>query len=114
MCGSAPPLYWTATFLALFFLFFNTGPLNAAICNVVPANIRASAIAVNVLVIHLLGDALSPWLIGRVSDASDLGTGIVLNCGAIALAGAILVAGAGVLRRDMEAIGAGRSPLERG
>ncbi|WP_373044983.1 spinster family MFS transporter [Vulgatibacter sp.] len=111
--GGSPALYWTATFLALFFLFFNTGPLNAAICNVVPANMRASAIAVNVLVIHMLGDALSPWLIGRVSDLSDLGTGIALNCGAIALAGVILVAGAGVLRRDMETIAAGRSPAAR-
>ena len=109
--GGAPALYWAATFLALFFLFFNTGPLNAAICNVVPPHMRASAIAVNVLVIHMLGDALSPWLIGKVSDHSDLGTGIVLNCGAIALAGAILVAGAGVLRRDMETIAAGGSPI---
>jgi len=111
--GASPPLYWAATFLALFFLFFNTGPLNAAICNVVPAQMRASAIAINVLVIHMLGDALSPWLIGKVSDLSDLGTGIVFNCGAIALAGAILVGGANVLRRDMEAIAAGRSPAAR-
>ena len=108
-----PAIYWSATFLALFFLFFNTGPLNAAIVNVVPPNMRASAIAVNVLIIHMLGDALSPWLIGLVSDASSLGTGIVLDCVAIAVAGAILVAGAGVLRRDMEAIGAGRSPIGR-
>ena len=112
--GGAPALYWSATFLALFFLFFNTGPLNAAICNVVPPTMRASAIAVNVLAIHMLGDAISPWLIGKVSDASDLGTGIVLNCGAIALAGLILVAGAGVLRRDMDAIAAGLSPARRG
>lgn len=108
-----PALYWTATFVALFFLFFNTGPLNAAICNVVPAGMRASAIAANVLVIHLLGDALSPWLIGKVSDASDLGTGIVLNCVAIGVAGLILVLGAPVLRRDMDTLAAGRSPAER-
>jgi sugar phosphate permease len=108
-----PAIYWSATFVALFFLFFNTGPLNAAIVNVVPAGMRASAIAVNVLIIHLLGDALSPWLIGRVSDASDLGTGIILNCGAIAVAGLILVAGAGVLRDDLDEIAAGRSPAAR-
>jgi predicted MFS family arabinose efflux permease len=108
--GAAPPLYWSATFVALFFLFFNTGPLNAAICNVVPPTMRASAIAVNVLVIHMLGDALSPWLIGKVSDASSLGTAVVLNCAAIALAGLILVGGAGILRRDMDAIAAGSSP----
>ena len=55
-----PAIYWGATFVALFFLFFNTGPLNAAICNVVPASMRASAIAANVFVIHMLGDVLSP------------------------------------------------------
>lgn len=109
----APALSWSATFVALFFLFFNTGPLNAAIVNVVPPRMRASAVAVNVLAIHMLGDALSPWLIGRVSDAVGLATGILLNSVAIALAGAILVAGAGVLRRDVEAIEAGRSPLDR-
>ena len=96
--GASPAIYWPATFLALFFLFFNTGPLNAAIVNVVPPDMRASAIAVNVLVIHMLGDALSPWLIGKVSDASSLGMGVLLDCVAIAVAGAILFAGAGVLR----------------
>lgn len=99
-----PAVYWGATFVALFFLFFNTGPLNAAICNVVPAGMRASAIAVNVLIIHLLGDALSPWIIGRISDVSDLSAGVSLNCAAMALSGLILVAGAGVLRRDMERV----------
>lgn len=97
-----PTIYWGATFVALFFLFFNTGPLNAAICNVVPAGMRASAIAVNVLIIHLLGDALSPWIIGKVSDSSDLAVGVALNCMAMAVSGMILVFGAGVLRRDME------------
>lgn len=111
--ADAPAAYWAATFLALFFLFFNTGPLNAAIVNVVPPDMRASAIAANVLVIHMLGDALSPWLIGAVSDATDLRVGILLDCVAIAVAGVILVAGAGVLRRDMEAIARGRSPLAR-
>lgn len=100
-----PAVYWGATFVALFFLFFNTGPLNAAICNVVPAGMRASAIAVNVLIIHLLGDALSPWIIGRISDVSNLAVGVSINCAAMAVSGLILVFGAGVLRRDMERIG---------
>src|SRR5262249_22567723 len=52
LVGSAA-IYWPALFLALFFLFFNAGPLNAAMVNVVPATMRASAMAVNVLLIHL-------------------------------------------------------------
>lgn len=98
-----PTLYWVGIFVALFFLFFNTGPLNAALVNVVPASMRASAVAVNVLIIHMLGDALSPWLIGRLSDRYSLSMAIVVNIGVIALAAAILLFGAGTLRRDLEA-----------
>jgi len=97
-----PTLYWSATFGALFFLFFNTAPLNAVLVNVVPATMRSSAVAVNVLVIHMLGDAISPWLIGKVSDGSSLGVAILLNCVMIAVSGLILLGGSGVLRRDMD------------
>ncbi|WP_244923963.1 spinster family MFS transporter [Enhygromyxa salina] len=62
------------TFVAEFFLFLNTGPLNAALVGCVPANLRASSIAVNVLMIHALGDAVSPYLIGAVSEG--IGPGI--------------------------------------
>lgn len=100
--AESPAIYWSALFGALFFLFFNTAPLNAVLVNVVPAGMRSSAVAVNVLVIHMLGDAISPWLIGRVSDAHSLGVAVLLNCAMIAVSGLILVAGSGVLRREME------------
>jgi len=58
--------------MAEFFLFLNTGPLNAAIVNSISAEIRASALALNLLVIHLLGDAGSPTLMGWISDHSSL------------------------------------------
>jgi predicted MFS family arabinose efflux permease len=95
-----PAVYWPAVFACLFFLFFNTAPLNAALCNVVPASMRSAAVAINVLFIHVLGDAISPWLMGRLSDASSLQNGLLLACAAIALGGAILVTGSGVLRKD--------------
>jgi MFS family permease len=57
---------------AQLFLFLSTGPINTAIANLVTAGERASAIALSVFVIHLLGDVVSPWLIGRISDASSL------------------------------------------
>jgi MFS family permease len=105
-----PAVYWPAIVVALFLLFFNTGPLNAALVNVIPATMRATAVAVNVLLIHVLGDALSPTVIGRLSDATSLEVAVIANAGAIALSGAILLAGAGSLRRDLAAIAAGRSP----
>ena len=63
-------LVLAAAFVAEFFLFLNTGPLNAALVGCVPANLRASSIAVNVLFIHALGDAISPYLMGTLSDLS--------------------------------------------
>jgi len=79
--------------VAAFLLLLNTAPLNAAIINSVGAHIRATAIAVNLFVIHFLGDAFSPWLIGRVSDRSSLETGFVSTVVATALSSAILFYG---------------------
>jgi len=62
------PAAWVCIFFAIFFLFMNTGPSNTALANVTPSNMRATAFALNILVIHALGDALSPWLIGYIKD----------------------------------------------
>jgi MFS family permease len=53
-------------------LFLSTGPINAAIVNLVIAGERATAIALSVFAIHLLGDALSPFLVGALSDFFSL------------------------------------------
>ncbi len=62
------PSAWFIIFVAIFFLFFNTGPSNTALANVTPPLVRASAFALNIFIIHLLGDAMSPWLIGIARD----------------------------------------------
>ena len=64
-------LMFPAMFVAVFFVLVGTGPTNAALVNSVSANIRSTALAVNVFVIHLLGDAFSPTLIGRISDKTS-------------------------------------------
>ena len=79
--------------LAGFLLLLNTAPLNAAIINSVGAHIRATAIAVNLFVIHFLGDAFSPWLIGKVSDRSSLESGFISTVVATALSSLILFYG---------------------
>jgi len=80
--------------VAEFFLLLNTGPLNAAIVNSVNAKIRSTALAVNVVVIHLLGDVPSPALIGWISDkTSSLQKGFWVTFVAAALSGLILVYG---------------------
>ncbi len=82
-----------AIFAAEFLLFLNTGPLNAAVVNSVGAHIRATAIAVNLFTIHLLGDAFSPTLIGYSADRSNLQTGFLAAIVAVALAAAVLFYG---------------------
>lgn len=67
-----PVIFLPAFFLAEFFLFLNTGPLNAVVLGCVPAQIRATAMAVNILFIHALGDAISPPIIGMISDRFGL------------------------------------------
>ena len=63
-------------FAAEFFLFLNTGPLNAAIVNSVSAPVRATAMGVNFFIIHCFGDTFSPQIIGAISDHSTLGIGL--------------------------------------
>jgi MFS family permease len=61
-------LFWVFGWLTVFLLFANSGPLNAAIVNTTMPDIRSSAFAVTIFTIHLLGDALSPSLMGFVAD----------------------------------------------
>ncbi len=65
-----------ALFAAEFFLFLNTGPLNAAIVNSVSAPVRATAVSINLFIIHCFGDTFSPQIIGAISDHSNLGIGL--------------------------------------
>ena len=64
----SPAIFWPAMFVTLLLLFLNTGPLNAAMANVLPAELRGRGFAINTMAIHLLGDAPSPLLIGVVKD----------------------------------------------
>jgi MFS transporter, Spinster family, sphingosine-1-phosphate transporter len=79
--------------LAEFFLFLNTGPLNTAIVNSVSAQVRSFAIALNLFLIHVLGDASSPKLIGAVSDRHGLRLGLGLTLIALVLSATILFFG---------------------
>ena len=90
------PAKWAvpSLFAAEFFLFLNTGPLNTAIVNSVGAEVRATAVGLNLFIIHCFGDTFSPQIIGAISDRTNLRTGLgstliflIISCG-ILLAGA--------------------------
>ena len=80
-------------FLAEFLLLLNTGPLNAAVINSVGPHVRATALAVNIFIFHLLGDVPSAYLIGYVSDKYSLQLAFLGPVITIALSSAILFYG---------------------
>jgi MFS family permease len=56
---------------SVFFGWWYNGPINGIIQNCVPAKLRPQANGVCVLFIHLFGDAISPSIIGVVSDHTN-------------------------------------------
>ena len=79
--------------VAAFLLLFNTSPLNTALVNSVGAHIRATAIAVNIFIFHLLGDVPSPTLMGYVADRRSLQAAFILPIVAMAVSSAVLFYG---------------------
>jgi MFS transporter, Spinster family, sphingosine-1-phosphate transporter len=79
--------------LAAFFLLVNTSPLNAAVINSVGANIRATAIAMNIFIIHSLGDVPSPTMMGWVADHRSLQAAFILPVIAMVLSAIVLFYG---------------------
>ncbi|MSR28498.1 MAG: MFS transporter [Phycisphaerales bacterium] len=79
----------TGLVIASTFSFATQGPVNAVIVNAVDASQRPLAIGMSVLLIHLLGDVPSPWLVGEISDS---GAGMPVAMAAVPVA--MLVASA--------------------
>ena len=91
------PVKWMipSLFLAEFFLFLNTGPLNTAIVNSVSAPVRATAVSLNLFCIHFFGDTFSPQIIGAISDRTgSLRTGLGVTVLSLVVSCVILLAGA--------------------
>ena len=81
------PGAWICIFIAVFCMFFNSGPSNTALANVSLPSVRATAFALNILIVHLFGDIMSPPLIGAIRDRWNM------NIGFLTVSGAMLVAG---------------------
>ncbi|MDD2309823.1 MAG: MFS transporter [Desulfuromonadaceae bacterium] len=92
----------SAIFIAEFFLFLNTGPLNTVIINVTVPAVRAMAFAVNIFFIHALGDAVSPSILGWLSDQWDLRRALLITPLAMVLAGLLCFVCGRFVVRDME------------
>jgi MFS family permease len=99
------PKAWGLIFLTEFCLLLNTGPANAVLANVTRPAIRASAFAINIFLIHLLGDAVSPSLVGWITDLAggNMNIGFTAVSVAIALSGVLWISGAKFLAADTAA-----------
>lgn len=97
-----PTLSCISIFLAVFFLVLYTGIVNAVIHNVVVPNLRATAIAIFVFLIHLGGDAFSPAVIGIASDRRGLHNALIILPYIIFFAGLIAFAATRVVSDDMK------------
>lgn len=95
------PACWGVIFLACFCLFFNTGPSNTILANVTRPTVRATAFALNIFVIHAFGDAISPPIIGWVSETfGGMAMGFALVSFMMALGGVLWLVGARFLEED--------------
>ena len=98
--ADAPAAYLSGIFLAELMIFLNTAPLNAVIVHSTTPDIRALAFGVNMVVIHALGDAFSPVLIGSLSDHWGMTAAIAVTAPAgLVLAALLCLKTAGTMKR---------------
>jgi MFS family permease len=95
------PYAWGFIFGACFCLFVSTGPSNTILANVTHPMMRASAFALNILIIHALGDVISPMIIGAVADGTgSMNTAFLVVSAFILLSGVLWLWGARYLAQD--------------
>jgi len=98
-----PWAIWVTVFFACFCLFFNTGPTNTILANVTHPSMRAAAFALNIFVIHALGDVISPVVIGFLNDwYGDMNKSFVVVGLMFLAAGILWLIGSRYLQRDTE------------
>ena len=97
------PMAWVFLFGSVFFVFLNTGPSNAALANVTEPRVRATAFALNILIIHFFGDAFSPPLLGFIAGRSNMNMAFLVISGAMLVSGIIWLFGMKSLAADTAA-----------
>jgi MFS transporter, Spinster family, sphingosine-1-phosphate transporter len=98
------PAAWVAMFLAIFFLFLNTGPSNTALANVSLPAVRATAFAVNIFVVHAFGDVQAFWLLGYIGGHTNMHVAFLFVSGIILLSGVAWLIGVKYLPADTAAV----------
>jgi len=103
--AGSPHFYVPGLVGAIFLLFLNPGVLTAVVVSVAGPRRRAQAVALNIVVIHLVGDVPSPFLIGWVADLWGLKWGVSLTLLTLLAGAALILWAMPYLRRDLTAAG---------
>jgi predicted MFS family arabinose efflux permease len=98
------PAAWIAMFLAIFFLFLNTGPSNTALANVSLPAVRATAFAANIFVIHAFGDVQAFWLLGYIGGHANMHVAFLFVSAIILASGVTWLFGVKYLPADTAAV----------
>ena len=98
------PAAWVAMFIAIFFLFLNTGPSNTALANVSLPAVRATAFAANIFIIHAFGDVQAFWLLGYIGGHTNMHVAFLFVSGIIFLSGVAWLIGVKYLPADSAAV----------
>lgn len=104
------PRAWWFMGAAVFLLFLNTGPSNTALANVSLPKVRATAFALNILVIHALGDVLAPPTLGYIAGHTNWRVAFLFVAGMMFVSGMIWLAGMKFLPADTARVEASATP----
>lgn len=85
LSANSPYVFLPCTFLAVTLLFVSNAPFHAILLESVPVGVRAMAVALNIVIIHAFGDAISRALVGVLSDSLKEGNFASLSALASAL-----------------------------
>lgn len=81
----SPDLFFVFVFADILALFMCTSPINAVILRAVPEHLRASAMALSIFAIHVLGDLWSPPVVGLLADNLPIALAMMTLPAAIAV-----------------------------
>jgi sugar phosphate permease len=70
-----PYIFLPAVFVTVMLLFTNNAPFHAILISSVPSVVRATSVALNIVVIHICGDVISRFGVGVLSDSLEQGGG---------------------------------------
>jgi MFS family permease len=73
-----PFVFLPAVFFTVMLLFINNAPFHAILIGSVPSAIRASSVALNIVVIHICGDIISRFGVGVLSDSIEAGQAAIV------------------------------------